>query len=57
MKSRKKRQLTASEKRALTSAGLIVTRYDAGGERATVQQLALRVSRGVASSHAEPQRS
>ncbi len=39
-RSRKKRQLTAAEKRALASAGLIVTRYDAGGERATIRQLA-----------------
>ena len=39
MRSRKARQLTAAEKRALASAGLVVTRYDTGGERATVQQL------------------
>jgi hypothetical protein len=35
----KKRTLTQAEKRALASAGLVVTRYDAGGERATVPQL------------------
>ena len=39
MRSRKARPLTAQEKRALASAGLVVTRYDTGGERATVQQL------------------
>jgi hypothetical protein len=32
--------LTVEEKRALASAGLIVTRYDAGGERAEIRQLA-----------------
>ena len=36
---RKKRALTTAEKRALTSTGLLVTRYTAGGERATVHQL------------------
>ena len=40
MRSRKKRQLTGAEKRALISAGLIVTRYAPDGERATVWQLA-----------------
>jgi hypothetical protein len=39
MRSRKKRTLSATEKRALASAGLVVTRYDAGGERAAVVQL------------------
>ena len=37
--NRKKRQLTATEKRALASADLVVTRYTPDGERATIQQL------------------
>ncbi len=40
MRSRKRRQLTAQEKRALASAGLVVTRYAPDGERAEVRQLA-----------------
>lgn len=43
MRSRKSRQLTAQEKRALASAGLITTRYAADGKRATVQQLSPEV--------------
>jgi hypothetical protein len=39
--SRKKRQLTAAEKRALgATAGLTVTRYAPDGERAEIRQLA-----------------
>jgi hypothetical protein len=40
MTDRKKRSLTQVEKGALASAGLTVTRYNAGGERAVVTQLA-----------------
>jgi hypothetical protein len=40
MRDRKKRTLSQAEKRALASAGLTVTRYNAGGERAVVTQLA-----------------
>ena len=40
MRSRKARQLTAQEKRALASAGLVVTRYTPDGERAEIRQLA-----------------
>jgi uncharacterized protein YccT (UPF0319 family) len=40
MRDRKKRTLSQAEKRALASAGLTVTRYNAGGERAAVTQLA-----------------
>ena len=39
MRSRKKRTLTAAEKRALASAGLVVTRYQPDGARATVREL------------------
>ena len=40
MSSRKKRTFTTAEKRALAlSPGLVVTRYAASGERATVHQL------------------
>ncbi len=39
-RSRKKRTLTAAEKRVLASAGLVVTRYERSGERAAVVQLA-----------------
>ena len=38
---RERRELAAAEKRPLTSsAGLIVTRYQPGGERAEIKQLA-----------------
>jgi hypothetical protein len=40
MRTPKRRQLTRPQLRALPSAGLTVTRYGAGGERATVEQLA-----------------
>ncbi len=40
MKSRKKRTLTAAEKRALVTAGLMLTRYAPDGRRAMVEQLA-----------------
>jgi hypothetical protein len=58
MRDRKKRTLSLAEKRALASAGLTVTRYDAAGERATVQQLApdfaLRSPNGTDASKGEP---
>ena len=40
MRSKKARQLTAAEMRALASAGLVVTRYTPDGERAEIRQLA-----------------
>ena len=39
MRDRKKRTLTAVEKRALASAGLTVVRYQPDGERVEIRQL------------------
>ena len=39
MRSRKNRQLTTAEKRALASAGLTVVRYQPDDARATVREL------------------
>jgi hypothetical protein len=44
MRRRNRRKLTAPEKRALTSAGLFVTRYGPDCQRATVEQLTAKVS-------------
>jgi hypothetical protein len=41
---KRRRRLTAAEKRALASAGLVVTRYTPDGERATVEQLTAEAS-------------
>ncbi len=38
-RSQKKRQLTAAERRALASAGLMVVRYQPDGARAAVREL------------------